>query len=62
MVLDLFDADGLTGKDEAEIDLLAVETDAPAGGDGDAFSWEPTPLIARPVPIASCLKARAAAL
>ncbi|WP_065008979.1 hypothetical protein [Mesorhizobium sp. AA22] len=36
-VLDLFDADGLTGKDEAEIDILAVETDLPAGGDGDGL-------------------------
>lgn len=61
-VLDLFGADGLTGKDEAEIDLLAVETDAPACGDGDGLVVEPMLLIARSVPIASCLKARAAAL
>ena len=37
MVLDLFDADGLTGKDEAEVDLLAIVANAAAGGDGDGL-------------------------
>ncbi|HTW33202.1 MAG TPA: hypothetical protein VMD53_01200 [Rhizomicrobium sp.] len=35
MDFDLSDADGLTGKDLAEIDLLHFEADAAAGGDGD---------------------------
>jgi hypothetical protein len=33
--LDLFDADGLAGKELTEIDLLAVEADAAARGRGD---------------------------
>jgi len=37
MVLDLFDADGLTGKDEAEVDLLAIVANAAAGDDGDGL-------------------------
>lgn len=37
IVFDLFDADGLTGEDEAEVDLLAIVADAAAGGDGDGL-------------------------
>ena len=37
MVFDLFDADGLAGKDEAKVDLLAIVADATAGGDGDGL-------------------------
>ena len=37
MVLGLFDADGLTGEDEAEVDLFAIVADAAAGGDGDGL-------------------------
>ena len=40
MVLDLLDADGLPGEDLAEIDLLPLEADAPAGGDGDRLVVE----------------------
>ena len=35
VLVDLFDTDILTGEHEAEIDLLPVEADAAAGGDGD---------------------------
>ena len=37
MVLDLFDADGLAGKDKTEVDLLAIIADAAAGGDDDGL-------------------------
>jgi hypothetical protein len=32
-------ADALTGEDGAEIDLLAIEADAPARGDGPVVEW-----------------------
>jgi hypothetical protein len=35
MVFDLFDADGLTGEDQTEIDLLTLVADASACCDGD---------------------------
>lgn len=35
MVFDLFDADGLTGEDQTEIDLLPFVADASACCDGD---------------------------
>lgn len=35
VVVDLLDADGLSGEDLAEVDLPALEADAAAGGDGD---------------------------
>jgi hypothetical protein len=35
VLADLLEADALTGEDGAEIDLLAIEADAPAPGDGD---------------------------
>ena len=34
-VVDLLDADVLTGKDGAEVDLEPVEADTSAAGDGD---------------------------
>ena len=34
-VVDLFDADALAGEDLAEIDLAALEANAPACGDDD---------------------------
>ena len=34
------DADGLTGKDLAEIDFLVVETDATTASDHDSFVVE----------------------
>jgi hypothetical protein len=37
MVLDLFDADGLAGKDKAEVDLPAIVADAASRGDGDGL-------------------------
>lgn len=37
MVFDLFDADGLPGKDPAEIDLLPLVADASACCDGDCL-------------------------
>jgi N-acetylglutamate synthase-like GNAT family acetyltransferase len=40
MLVDLFDSDGLAGEDLAEVDFLAVETDAAAGGDGDRLVVE----------------------
>ena len=40
MLVDLFDSAGLAGEDLAEVDLLAVETDAAAGGDGDRLVVE----------------------
>ena len=40
MVFDLFDADGLTGEDQTEIDLLAPVTDASACCDGDCLVVE----------------------
>jgi len=40
MVFDLFDADGLTGEDQTEIDLLAPVTDASACCDGDCLAVE----------------------
>jgi len=36
----LFDADALTGEDDAEIDLLPIEADAPACGHGDGLVVE----------------------
>jgi hypothetical protein len=33
-IVGLFDSDGLAGEDPVEIDLLPIEADAPAGGDG----------------------------
>ena len=38
--MDFFDADGLAGKDLAEIDFLASQADAPATGDHDGFVVE----------------------
>ncbi len=35
LLADLLDADALAGEDGAEIDLLAIEADAPACGHGD---------------------------
>jgi hypothetical protein len=32
-----FDADGLAGKDRAQVNLFAVQTDAAAMGDGNDF-------------------------
>ena len=40
MFVDLFDSDGLAGEDLAEVDFLAVEADAAAGGDGDRLVVE----------------------
>jgi hypothetical protein len=40
VVVDFFDADGLAGKDLAEIDFLLAQTDAPAAGDHDSFIVE----------------------
>src|ERR1700724_3916685 len=40
IVVDFFDADRLAGKDLAEINFLATETDAPASGDHDSFIVE----------------------
>ncbi|WP_192252378.1 hypothetical protein [Mesorhizobium caraganae] len=37
VVLDLFDADGLAGEDDTEVDLLAIVADAAAGGDDDGL-------------------------
>ena len=37
MVLDLFDADGLAGEDDTEVDLLAIVANAAAGDDGDGL-------------------------
>ena len=39
-LFDLFDADGLTGEDLAEIDLAHFEADAAARCDGDGFIVE----------------------
>jgi hypothetical protein len=36
----LFDADALTGEDDAEIDFLPIEADAPACGHGDGLVVE----------------------
>ena len=36
VIVGLFDADGLSGKDLAEVDLLPVEADASACCDGDS--------------------------
>ena len=38
--MDFFDADRLAGKDLAEINFLATETDAPTSGDHDSFIVE----------------------
>jgi hypothetical protein len=35
--VNFFDAHGLAGKDLAEINFLATETDVPASGDHDGF-------------------------
>src|SRR3984957_15576828 len=40
IVVDFFDADRLAGKDLAEINFLATQTDAPASGDHDRFIVE----------------------
>jgi hypothetical protein len=40
LVVGLFDADFLAGEDLAEIDLLVVESDAPACGDGYGLVME----------------------
>jgi hypothetical protein len=40
LVGDLFDSDELAGEDSAEIDLLTIEADSAAGGDGDALVVE----------------------
>jgi hypothetical protein len=40
MVIDLFDADSLAGEDLTEIDLLAIEANAAAAGDGDGLVME----------------------
>src|SRR5687767_5711429 len=40
MVIDLLDADRLAGEDLAQVDLEAVEADAPACGDGDGLVVE----------------------
>src|ERR1700734_297217 len=40
IVLNFFDAHGLTGKDLTEINFLATETDAPATSDHDGFIVE----------------------
>ena len=40
LVADLFDADALTSEDQAEIDLLPIEADAAACGDGDSLVVE----------------------
>ena len=41
LLADLLDADALAGEDGAEIDLLAIEADAPAcgHGDGSVVEW-----------------------
>jgi hypothetical protein len=36
----LFDADALAGEDEAEIDFLPIEADAPTRGHGDGLIVE----------------------
>lgn len=40
MVFDLFDADSLPGKDQAEIDLLSLVADATACCDGNGLVVE----------------------
>jgi hypothetical protein len=40
LVVGLFDADFLAGEDLAEIDLVTVEADAPACGDGYGLVME----------------------
>lgn len=40
LVADLFDADALAGEDEAEVDLVAIEADSAACGDGDSLVVE----------------------
>jgi len=40
IVVNLFDADGLPGKDLAEIDFLVSQTNAAAAGDHDGFVVE----------------------
>jgi hypothetical protein len=40
VVVDLLDADRLTSEDQAEVDLVVLEADAPAGGDGDGLVVE----------------------
>ncbi len=40
MVVDLFDANHLTGKDLAQIDLAGFDADASADGDDDASVME----------------------
>jgi len=39
IVLNFFDAHGLTGKDLTEINFLATQTDVPATGDTIVLSW-----------------------
>ena len=39
-IVDLFDSNGLAGEDLAEVDFLAIEADAAAGGDGDRLVVE----------------------
>ena len=38
--MNFFDADGLAGKDLAEIDFLVAQTNAPATGHHDRFVME----------------------
>ena len=38
--MNFFDTDGLPGKDLAEVDFLAAETDAPTAGHHDGFIVE----------------------
>lgn len=40
MVFDLFDSNGLAGKDQAEIDLLSLIADTAACCDGDGLVVE----------------------
>ena len=40
VVVNFFDADGLTGEDRAEVDFLVAQTDAAAVGDHDGLVVE----------------------
>jgi hypothetical protein len=40
LVAHLFDADALTGEHDTEVDLLPIEADAPACGDGNGLVVE----------------------
>jgi hypothetical protein len=40
IVVNFFDADGLAGKDGAEVNLFVPQTDPAAIGDDDGLSWK----------------------